>query len=237
MLWPTMGRFVASYILRPAVLHDIVTATPQVRRGWMTDRGRDDDPERVDHQREDRPFDRGVTMRQRDVMLSALLMMATLASDALGQGSMRAEERLKERKITLPAAPAPVANYVRAVRVGNLLFVSGTTSRDLKPFGKVGKDLTVDQGYQAARHAGLLLLANVRAELGSLDRVKRVVKVLGMVNSVDGFGEQPAVINGFSDLMVEVFGEAIGKHARSAVGMAALPGNAPVEVEAILEVE
>ena len=176
-------------------------------------------------------------MRQRDVMLSALLMMATLASDALAQGSTRPEERLKERKITLPPAPAPVANYVRAVRVGNLLFVSGTTSRDLKPFGKVGRELTVDQGYQAARHAGLIFLANVRAELGTLDRVKRVVKVLGMVNSADGFAEQPAVINGFSDLMVEVFGESIGKHARSAVGLAGLPGNAPVEVEAILEVE
>ena len=176
-------------------------------------------------------------MSARDVMLSVLLLMATFANDASAQGSTRAEERLKERKITLPPAPAAVANYVRAVRVGNLLFVSGTTSRDLKPFGKVGKELTVQQGYQAARHAGMLFLANVRAELGSLDRVKRVVKVLGMVNSADGFGEQPAVVNGFSDLMVEVFGEAIGKHARSAVGMAALPGNAPVEVEAILEIE
>jgi len=170
-------------------------------------------------------------------MLAALLMAAIVPCEASGQRATRAEERLKERKITLPAPPAAVANYVRAVRVGNLLFVSGTTSRDLKPFGKVGRDLTVDQGYQAARHAGMLLLANVRAELGTLDRVKRVVKVLGMVNSADGFAEQPAVINGFSDLMVEVFGEAIGKHARSAVGMAALPGNAPVEVEAILEVE
>ena len=168
------------------------------------------------------------------VLLSSFLVMAFLTVDASAQAGP--EERLKERKITLPAAPAPVANYVRAVRVGNLLFVSGTTSRDLKPFGKVGKELTVDQGYQAARHAGLLLLANVRAELGTLDRVKRVVKVLGMVNSADGFGDQPAVINGFSDLMVEVFGDN-GKHARSAVGMAALPGNAPVEVEAIFEIE
>ncbi len=176
-------------------------------------------------------------MRQRIVMVGALLISALFAREASAQGSARPEERLKERKITLPAAPAPVANYVRAVRVGNLLFVSGTTSRDLKPFGKVGRDLTVDQGYQAARHAGLLFLANVRAELGTLDRVKRVVKVLGMVNSADGFSEQPAVINGFSDLMVEVFGESIGKHARSAVGLAGLPGNAPVEVEAILEVE
>lgn len=175
--------------------------------------------------------------RQRVVMAGTLLMSAMLACEVSAQGAARPEERLKERKITLPAAPAPVANYVRAVRVGNLLFVSGTTSRDLKPFGKVGRDLTVDQGYQAARYAGLLLLANVRAELGTLDRVKRVVKVLGMVNSADGFAEQPAVINGFSDLMVEVFGESIGKHARSAVGLAGLPGNAPVEVEAILEIE
>jgi enamine deaminase RidA (YjgF/YER057c/UK114 family) len=177
-------------------------------------------------------------MRHGVVMLgAAVLMTAMVAGEASAQGSMRPEERMKERKITLPPAPAPVANYVRAVRVGNLLFVSGTTSRDLKPFGKVGRDLTVDQGYQAARHAGLLFLANVRAELGTLDRVKRVVKVLGMVNSADGFSEQPAVINGFSDLMVEVFGETMGKHARSAVGLAALPGNAPVEIEAILEVE
>ena len=176
-------------------------------------------------------------MRQRVVMLGTLLISAIVACDASAQGASRPEERLKELKITLPPAPTAVANYVRAVRVGNLLFVSGTTSRDLKPFGKVGRELTVQQGYQAARHAGLLFLANVRAELGSLDRVKRVVKVLGMVNSADGFAEQPAVINGFSDLMVEVFGEANGKHARSSVGLAALPGNAPVEVEAILEVE
>jgi enamine deaminase RidA (YjgF/YER057c/UK114 family) len=175
-------------------------------------------------------------MTERDGVLLVLLVTTALTCNVSAQGPARPEERLKERKITLPTAPAPVANYVRAVRVGNLLFVSGTTSRDLKPFGKVGKELTVEQGYQAARHAGLLLLANVRAELGTLDRVKRVVKVLGMVNSADGFGDQPAVINGFSDLMVEVFGDA-GKHARSAVGMAALPGNAPVEVEAILEIE
>src|SRR5687768_8659772 len=176
-------------------------------------------------------------MRQRVVMLGTLLMSAMLTCDVSAQSSTRPEERLKERKITLPPAPVAVANYVRAVRVGNLLFVSGTTFRDLKPFGKVGRELTVDQGYQAARHAGILFLANVRAELGTLDRVKRVVKVLGMVNSADGFSDQPAVINGFSDLMVEVFGEATGKHARSAVGVAGLPGNAPVEVEAILEIE
>ena len=129
-------------------------------------------------------------MTERDGMLSVLLLTAALTGTVSAQAPARPEERLKERKITLPTAPAPVANYVRAVRVGSLLFVSGTTSRDLKPFGKVGKELTVEQGYQAARHAGLLLLANVRAELGTLDRVKRVVKVLGMVNSADGFGDQ-----------------------------------------------
>jgi enamine deaminase RidA (YjgF/YER057c/UK114 family) len=103
--------------------------------------------------------------------------------------------------------------------------------------GKVGKDLSVEQGYQVAREVGLALLATVRANLGSLDKVRRVVKVLGMVNSAEGFGDQPKVINGFSDLMVEVFGEAIGKHARSAVGMGGLPVNIPVEIEMVLEVE
>lgn len=148
------------------------------------------------------------------------------------------EARLKEKNIALPAESPPIGNYVNTVQVGNLLFVSGTTSGpQWNPKGKVGKDLTVEQGYDAARQAGLITLARVRAALGSLDRVKRVVKVLGMVNSADGFGVQPKVVNGFSDLLVEVFGDAIGRHARSAVGMAGLPGNAPVEVEIILEVE
>ena len=175
-------------------------------------------------------------MRQRDVTLAALLLAMIFTCELSAQAPVRAEERLKQLKITLPSPPTPVANYVPTVRVGNLLYLSGSTSRDLKPLGKVGKEVTVDQGYQAARQAGMLLLANARVALGSLDRVKRVVKVLGMVNSAEGFGDQPAVINGFSDLMVEVFGEA-GKHARSAVGVAALPGNAPVEVEVIFEVE
>jgi enamine deaminase RidA (YjgF/YER057c/UK114 family) len=153
---------------------------------------------------------------------------------------MSAEDRLKEKNITLPKPATPVANYVGAVRTGNLLFVSGHGPiRDGRPIarGKVGKDLSVEEGYQMAREVGLSLLATVRASLGSLDRVKRIVKVLGMVNSADGFGDQPKVINGFSDLMIEVFGEAIGKHARSAVGMAALPMGIPVEVEMIVEVE
>jgi enamine deaminase RidA (YjgF/YER057c/UK114 family) len=111
--------------------------------------------------------------------------------------------------------------------------------RDGRPLatGKVGRDLTVEQGYQAAREVGLCLLATTRAALGDLDRVRRIVKVLGMVNSADDFGDQPKVINGFSDLMVEVFGESIGRHARSAVGMTGLPMGIPVEIEMILEVE
>ena len=154
---------------------------------------------------------------------------------------MGAEARLKEKTITLPQPATPVANYVGAVRVGNLLFLSGhgPLRTDGKPSarGKLGKDLTVEQGARVAREVGLSLLATARASLGTLDKVKRVVKVLGMVNSADGFGDQPKVINGFSDLMVEVFGEAIGKHARSAVGMAELPMGIPVEIEMILEVE
>ena len=153
---------------------------------------------------------------------------------------MSAESRLKEKGISLPPPATPMANYIGAVRVGTLLFVSGhgpIRNGRAAARGKLGKDLSVEQGYQVAREVGLNLLATVRATLGSLDKVKKVVKVLGMVNSSEGFGDQPKVINGCSDLMVEVFGEAIGKHARSAVGMAGLPVNIPVEIEMILEVE
>ena len=166
-----------------------------------------------------------------------LVMWIAASACALAQSSASAEARLKELSITLPPVPSPVANYVDAVRVGNLLFLTGNTpAADWKYKGKVGKDLTVQEGYDTARQVGLIMLAKVRAALGSLDRVKRVVKVLGMVNSAEGFGDQPKVVNGFSDLMVEVFGEAIGKHARSAVGMAGLPFNNAVEVEMIVEV-
>jgi len=153
---------------------------------------------------------------------------------------MGAEANLKSKNITLPTPPTPMANYVGAVRVGNLLFVSGHgPMRDGKPVatGKVGKDLSTEQGAQVAREVGLNLLATVKANLGSLDKVKRVVKVLGMVNCTPEFGEQPKVMNGFSDLMVDVFGEQIGKHARSAVGMGSLPMQIPVEIEMIVEVE
>ena len=154
---------------------------------------------------------------------------------------MGAEATLKAKNITLPKQSTPMANYVSAVRTGNLLFLSGhgPERTDGKPSarGKLGKDLSTEQGYKVAREVGLNLLASARTSLGSLDKVKRVVKVLGMVNSAEGFQEQPKVINGFSDLMVEVFGETVGKHARSAVGMAELPMGIPVEIEMVLEVE
>ncbi|TKB77743.1 MAG: RidA family protein [Nitrospira sp.] len=170
-------------------------------------------------------------------LVTALTLSLLALHTARAQGTGSAEDNLKLKGITLPPLATPVANYVPAVRVGNLLFVSGTGPSPSTPRGKVGTDLSLEQGYQAARATGLNILATIRATLGSLDKVKRIVKVLGMVNSAPGFTEQPKVINGFSDLMVEIFGEAIGKHARSAVGMAELPFNIPVEIEVIVEVE
>ena len=151
---------------------------------------------------------------------------------------MSAERRLKELGIELGKVSAPVANYVNAVRTGNLLFLAGKGPRPqdgVRPSGKVGREYTVEQAYQHARTVGIDLLAVMRSELGSLDRVKRVVKLLGMVNGTPEFTDHPRVINGCSDLFVEVFGER-GKHARSAVGMGSLPNNIPVEIECIVEV-
>ena len=151
---------------------------------------------------------------------------------------MGAEARIKELGITLPSPAKPMGNYVPGVRVGNLLFLSGhgPIRVEGQPLtrGKVGRDMSTEDAYKVAREVGLNLLGSARAVLGSLDKVKRVVKVLGMVNAVEAFGEQPKVINGFSDLMVEVFGEN-GRHARSAVGMGSLPAGIPVEIEMILE--
>ena len=149
-----------------------------------------------------------------------------------------AEQRLRERGIALPRAPAAVANYVPHVRTGNLVFLAGNgpympTGRYAA--GKVGKDVTVEEAYQHARLTGLMLLSVLRDATGSLDAVTRVVKVLGMVNAVPEFTDHPKVINGCSDLFVEVFGER-GRHARSAVGMASLPFGMTVEIEAIFEV-
>ena len=151
---------------------------------------------------------------------------------------MSAETRIKELGITLPAPGAPVGNYVPGVLTGNLLYLSGhgpIREGRASARGKVGRDLSLEQAQSIAREVGINLLGSARRILGTLDRVKRVVKVLGMVNSAEGFGDQPRVINGFSDLMIEVFGEQ-GRHARSAVGMAGLPMGIPVEIEMILEV-
>jgi enamine deaminase RidA (YjgF/YER057c/UK114 family) len=149
------------------------------------------------------------------------------------------EQNLKKLGIDLGTVSQPVANYVNAVRTGNLLFLAGKGPRPengKRPSGKVGREYTAEQAYQHARTVGMDLLAVMRAELGSLDKVKRVVKVLGMVNAVPEFGDHPKVINGCSDLFVEVLGER-GKHARSAVGMGSLPMGIPVEIECIVEVE
>ena len=149
---------------------------------------------------------------------------------------MKTEQRLKELGIELPPASGPVANYVNAVRSGNLMFLSGKGPGygANQARGKVGADMTWEQAKVHARSTGLNLIAVMKAELGNLDRVRRVVKVLGMVNCTPDFGDQPKVINGCSDLFVEVFGDA-GKHARSAVGAGSLPLNVAVEVDAIIE--
>ncbi|SDE56789.1 RidA family protein [Rhodobacter capsulatus] len=148
------------------------------------------------------------------------------------------EARLSALNITLPDAPAPAANYVPFVRTGTQIFVSGQVSAGPDGFikGKLGADMSVEEGAAAARRCGLALIAQARAAVGDLDRVKRVVKLVGFVNSTADFTDQPKVVNGCSDLMVEVFGEA-GRHARSAVSAASLPFGVAVEIEAIFEVE
>ena len=152
---------------------------------------------------------------------------------------MQIEAKLNEMGIELPSAVTPVANYVPAVRTGNLVFLSGHG-----PFkedgslitGKVGADLSTEQGYEAARRIAIGLLGSLKAEIGDLDKIKRLVKLLGLVNCTSEFADQPKVINGASDFFVEVLGDK-GKHARSAVGSNALPLNIAVEIEMIVEVE
>ena len=150
------------------------------------------------------------------------------------------ETRIQELHITLPTPPKPVAKYKTAVLVGNMLYVSGhgpAKLSDKTPMaGRVGADLTTEQGKDSARAVGVNILATVRATLGSLDKVKRLVKTLGMVNCTPDYKDQPQVINGFSELMAEVFGEDAGVGARSAVGMGSLPSNIPVEIECVFEV-
>ena len=167
-----------------------------------------------------------------------LLFISTLVFSA-APDAQDAETKLKEKGIVLIPPSSPVANYVNAVRVGNLLYLAGKgplKEDNTYITGKVGKDLTLEQGYEAASITAISHLAVLKTELGSLNKVKRIIKVLGMVNCTEDFKDQPKVINGYSDLMVEIFGDN-GKHARSAVGMYALPFNMAVEIEVIVEIK
>ena len=176
-------------------------------------------------------------MKKLVIIIFSAIFLHPAVSNA--QNKIDAEKRLKDLGIQLIKPPAPIANYVKAVRVGNLVYLSGHGPD--KPdgsvvTGKVGTDLTVEQAKDAARLTGISLLSTLKAEIGDLNKVKRIVKVLGMVNAVPTFEQHPQVINGCSDLMVEVFGEN-GKHARSAVGMSSLPKNIAVEIEMIVELK
>src|SRR5688572_1509793 len=169
-------------------------------------------------------------------MLRCLFMMLLMAVSTIAF-SQKIEQKLKEMGIELPTPQQPIANYVSAVRTGNLIFLAGKgPSRPDGSYitGKPGKDLTIQQGYEAARLTAINQLAALKAAIGDLDKVKRIVKVLGMVNSDPEFKDHPKVINGFSDLIVAIFGDK-GKHARSAVGMCSLPNNMAVEIEMIVE--
>ncbi len=150
---------------------------------------------------------------------------------------MKVEQALADLGLTLIEPPAvPAGNYLPAVRVDKLLFVSGhtgTSAHELR--GKIGRDLTIEQGYEAARYTMLACLGSIKQVLGDLDQVERVVKLLGFINAADGFGDTPKVLNGASDLLIKLYGEN-GRHARSAIGVAALPANAPVEIEMIVQV-
>lgn len=149
---------------------------------------------------------------------------------------MRVEQRLQELGIVLPEPVRPVATYVRYVQTGNLLFISGTGPGSEIAKGKLGADMSIEDGYAAARSTALSILATAKDALGDLDRIKRLVKVLGMVNSTPDFEDHPRVINGCSDLFVEVFGES-GYGSRSAVGFVSLPTGIPVEIECTFEIE
>lgn len=171
--------------------------------------------------------------------LPAIIASLLLVSSVISAQSVDPETRIKQLGIVLQTPPPPSANFVGAVRVGNLVFLSG--QGPLKAdrtfmIGKVGSDFNLEQAQAAARLTGISLLEALKAEVGDLNQVKRIVKVLGMVNAVPTFDQHSQVINGFSDLMVEVFGEN-GKHARSAVGLGSLPRNIPVEIEMIVEMK
>jgi enamine deaminase RidA (YjgF/YER057c/UK114 family) len=191
--------------------------------------------------------------RRRFVGASATATLALLAPERIAaltpgriggvspdSSQVSPEARLRELGIELPSAPQPVATYVPAVIVGNVLYAAGHTPRgpdgSAMFVGRVGDDLTLEEGREAARFVGTNILATVRGALGSLDRVARLVRTFGMVNATPDFTQQPQVINGFSDFMVEIFGEEAGKGTRAAVGMGSLPGGMAVEIETFWEI-
>lgn len=176
-------------------------------------------------------------MKNQLLLLAAFLLAAHVSIAQTPAGSP--EQKLADMGLYLPPVSKPIANYVKWVRTGNLVYTSGhgpTNAQGVTTVGKVGESLTIEQGYDAAKLTGLQLLATLKDAIGDLSKVKRVVKVLGMVNCTPDFKDQPKVINGFSDLMVAVFGDK-AKHARSAVGVNALPNGMAVEIEMIVEVE
>lgn len=160
----------------------------------------------------------------------SLLLAVLISPVCMGQNP---ETNLKKNNIILPVPSTPVANYVKFVQVGNLLFLSGHGPCETMS-GKLGEDLTVEEGYAAARSTGICLLATLKSAVGDLNRVKRIVRVFGMVNAASDFKDHSKVINGCSDLLTEVF-EENGKHVRAAVGMVSLPNNIPVEIEMLVE--
>jgi enamine deaminase RidA (YjgF/YER057c/UK114 family) len=169
-----------------------------------------------------------------------LCVILTPLEPAKGQEASTPEGRLAAKKIELPAPAQPTATYLTAVRVGDMLYISGTGPGNIDGkllVGRLGADMDIEQGRAAARRVGLQVLAQVKAQVGSLDRVERLVKTLGMVNATPDFKGHSLVVNGFSDLMVEVFGETKGKGARSSVGMSSLPNGIPVEIEAIFQLK
>jgi enamine deaminase RidA (YjgF/YER057c/UK114 family) len=168
-----------------------------------------------------------------------VLVLACLADGNVSRAQVAydPEARLAELHLTLPPVEPPIGNFVRAVRTGNLLFLTGHSEcRDDALTGKVGDKVTTEQAYASAKRIGLCLLTTVKAELGDLRKVKRIVKVFGMVNASPQFRDHPKVINGCSDLFVAVFGDR-GRHARSAVGMSSLPGDISVEIEMVVEID
>jgi len=173
----------------------------------------------------------------RNVCVAFLLLACSFHTQAVrAQVAYNPEARLAELHVTLPPLEPLIGNYVRVVRTGNLLFLTGHGDCVDNLSGKVGGRVTTEQAYASARRAGLCLLATVKAELGDLRKVKRIVKVFGMVNATPQFKDHPKVINGCSDLLVAVFGDR-GRHARSAVGMSSLPTDLSVEIEMVVEID